>query len=180
MPYSARAHLLPSSHSNSLGRTEEWFRFLVFASEIILGRLDGQGKVGLGLCRFRWAFGKLRQLGWRPYFLFLTDFRCYCLACDAEIDCRFVEPVFEPVCWLVVPLIFAECGLIDRVGMKFIIVICRTKYLFWNPQIGSVRIHWGIASPRLMEQHHDFNLSKCLLIFGTVGANTHIRIHTQS
>ena len=74
-----------------------------------------------------------------PYFLFLTDFRCYCLACDAEIDCRFVEPVFEPVCWLVVPLIFAECGLIDRVGMKFIIVICRTKYLFWNPQIGSVR-----------------------------------------
>ena len=75
----------------------------------------------------------------QTYFLFLTDFRCYCLACDAEIDCRFVEPVFEPVCWLVVPLIFAECGLIDRVGMKFIIVICRTKYLFWNPQIGSVR-----------------------------------------
>ena len=37
------------------------------------------------------------------------------------------------------PLIFAESGLIDRVGMKFFIVICRTKYLFWNPQIESVR-----------------------------------------
>ena len=39
--------------------------YCVYASEIDLWQTRsriGQGKVGLGLCRFRWAFGKLRQL----------------------------------------------------------------------------------------------------------------------
>ena len=128
-----RRSLIPKEKGGSQHSTSGWIGGR--------GRRNGMGDLvwGCSPSPGKWSSISMGMKIICPYFLFLTDFRCYCLACDAEIDCRFVEPVFEPVCWLVVPLIFAECGLIDRVGMKFIIVICRTKYLFWNPQIGSVR-----------------------------------------